>query len=163
MDKIKRETIFEGGSGNDSKNPMMPEFLPERFEAGTLSSPSIISLLAGIDFINGVGIEAIEEKISFLTERLAEAIDSIKNAVLYEYGNGVISFNIAGIPAENISVELDRCGICTRSGLHCSPLAHKTIGTLNIGTVRLSLSYLNKRREIDEFYKKLKYISKRYR
>ena len=160
MDELKRDTIFEGGSGNDSKNLLMPEFLPERFEAGTLSSPSIISLSAGIDYINAVGIDAVEEKILFLTEKYAEVIHSIKNAILYEYGNGVISFNISNTPAENVSKELDMCGICTRSGLHCSPLAHKTIGTLNIGTVRISLSYLNTKREIDEFYKKLKEIAK---
>ncbi len=162
MDKLNRETIFEGGSGNDSKNLLMPEFLPERFEAGTLSSPAIISLLAGIEFINSVGIDEIEEKLFFLTEKLADVIHSIKNAILYEYGNGVISFNISGAPAENISKELDKFGICTRSGLHCSPLAHKTVGTLNIGTVRLSLSYLNSKREIDEFYKQIKKISRSY-
>lgn len=162
MDKLERDTIFEGGSGNDSKNLLMPEFLPERFEAGTLSSPAIISLLAGIEFINEVGIDAIEEKIFFLTEKYAEVINSINNAILYEYGNGVISFNISNTPAENISKELDRFGICTRSGLHCSPLAHKTMGTLNIGTVRISLSYLNTKKEIDEFYKKLKEIAKSY-
>ena len=162
MDKLKRDTIFEGGSGNDSKNLMMPEFLPERFEAGTLSSPAIISLLSGIEFINRVGIDEIEEKIFFLTEKYADVINSIKNAILYEYGNGVISFNILNTPAENISKELDKYGICTRSGLHCSPLAHKTVGTLNIGTVRISLSYLNAKKEIDEFYKRLKEIAKNY-
>ena len=161
MDKLERDTIFEGGSGNDSKNLLMPEFLPERFEAGTLSSPAIISLLAGIEFINEVGIDAIEEKILLLTEKYAEVIHSVKNAVLYEYGNGVISFNISNTPAENIAKELDKHGICTRSGLHCSPLAHKTAGTLNIGTVRISLSYLNTKREIDCFYKRLKEIAKK--
>lgn len=162
LDGMKRKTLFEGGSGNDSKNPVMPELLPERFEAGTLSSPSIISLSAGIDFINSIGLSEIENKITNLTERCAEAIHSIKNSVLYEYGNGVISFNISGVPAELISGELNRHGVCTRSGLHCAPLAHNSIGTLNIGTVRLSFSYLNKMREIDEFYRALRSVSQKY-
>ena len=163
LDDKKRNTIFEGGSGNDSNNPQMPDFLPERFEAGTVSSPSIISLLAGIDFIEGIGIGEIEEKIAFLTERCAEAINSINNAVLYEYGNGVLSFNITEVPAEVIASELNKNGICTRSGLHCAPLAHKTIGTLGIGTVRISLSYLNNSREIDILYKTLRRVSNKYK
>jgi len=163
LDGKHRKTIFEGGSGNDSKNPLMPDFLPERFEAGTVPSPSIISLLAGVDFIEETGISEIEKKISFLTELYAEAINSVKNAVLYEYGNGVLSFNISGVPAEVISAELDKNGIYTRSGLHCAPLAHNSIGTLNIGTVRISLSYLNQPREIDGFFKTLHYISQKYK
>jgi len=134
-------------------------FLPERFEAGTVSSPAIISLLAGIDYIEKIGIDEIEKKISYLTERLADVIRSFKNTVLYEYGNGVISFNFTNTPAQIISAEFDKVGICTRSGLHCAPLAHESIGTLEIGTVRISLSYLNKIQEIDEFYKRLKNIS----
>lgn len=162
MDNLPRETVFEGGSGNDSINPLMPEFLPERFEAGTLSSPAIISLLAGIRYIEKTGIDEIEEKIFCMTEKLADVIGSVKNTVLYEYGNGVISFNVANTPAEIISEELNKVGICTRSGLHCAPLAHKTIGTLDIGTVRLSISYLNTSKEIDEFYKRIKSISSKY-
>lgn len=162
LDKKVRETIFEGGSGNDSKSPVMPVFLPERFEAGTVPSPSIISLLAGIEYINEVGIGAIENKLQCLTERCADVILSLKGTVLYEYGNGVLSFNVSNVPSEIISSELDKYGICTRSGLHCSPCAHNTIGTLNIGSVRISFSYLNKMRDIDNLYNALKSVTKKY-
>ena len=158
-DGKKHETLFEGGSGNDSLNPDMPDLLPERFEAGTLSAPSIISLGAGIKFVEETGFLDIEEKLCALTDKCASAIDAIKNTVLYEYGNGVISFNIIGVPGEVVASELDKYGICVRSGLHCAPLAHKSIGTVGIGTVRVSLSYLNKIHEIDTFYKALKCIS----
>ncbi len=157
-----RDTVFEGGSGNDSLNPLMPEFLPERFEAGTLPSPSIISMLEGIKFIKSVKIEEIESKINLLTERCNDILYSFKNITVYGGENGVISFNIAGLSSEFVSRELDRCGICTRSGLHCAPLAHKTIGTLESGTVRIGLSYLNTKRELDKLYGALYSIIQRF-
>lgn len=162
-DDINRESFIEGGSGSDSLNKNMPVLLPEKYEAGTLPSPSIISLLAGIDYIERTGQEEIEQRINSITERCADIINSIPNSVLYEYGNGVISFNIANIPSEIVSRELDKYGVYTRSGLHCAPLAHETIGTSKIGTVRVSLSYLNKFREIDEFYKILNSVCKKYK
>lgn len=161
-DKIPRETFMEGGSGNDSINPDMPLLLPERYEAGTLPTPSIVSLIEGINFIQDIGIEEIEEKINFLTERLEYIINEINNVVVYECGNGIVSFNVTGVPAEIVSAYLAREGICTRCGLHCAPLAHKTIGTLGIGTVRVSLSYFNKVYEIDKFYRSLSSLCKKY-
>ena len=162
LDGKNRESFIEGGSGNDSLNPEMPEMLPERYEAGTLPSPSVISLLAGLEFIEKIGHEEIENRLISVTERCADVINAIPNSVLYEYGNGVISFNIANVPSEVISAELDRYGVFTRAGLHCAPLSHKLIGTDKIGTVRVSLSILNKMNEIEEFYKILKLISKKY-
>lgn len=161
-DSLIRDSFIDGGSGNDSLNPGMPDMLPERYEAGTLPSPAIVSLIAGIDYIESIGIDEIEKKIELLTERCEYVINSIKNVVTYESGNGIISFNVVGVPAELISADLARCGICTRCGLHCAPLAHKAIGTVGIGTVRISLSYLNQMREIDEFYKVLSSLTKKY-
>ncbi|MBO7303832.1 MAG: aminotransferase class V-fold PLP-dependent enzyme [Clostridia bacterium] len=160
MDDTPRSPIFHGGSGNESRSKSMPELLPERFEAGTLPSPSVISLIEGINFIEQIGIENIEREISRLTNRCADMIKNIKNTVLYEYGNGIISFNVLGIPSEAVSRELSKHGICTRSGLHCAPLAHRTIGTDGIGTVRISLSYLNKSSQLERFYKALLSICK---
>ena len=162
-DNLARESFIEGGTGNDSLNPNMPLLLPERYEAGTLPSPSIVSLIAGIDFIESVGASQVEEKIDILTERCECVINEIKNVVTYESGNGIISFNVSDVPAEVVSSNLARDGICTRCGLHCAPLAHKTIGTLGIGTVRISLSYLNEMREIDKLYKSLRSFSEMYK
>lgn len=161
-DSSKRETLIEGGSGNDSKNPRMPENLPERFEAGTPCSPSIISMLYGIRFIEKTGLGEIEEKTDALTEIYRDMLFSLKRAVIHEYGNGIISFNLSGIPAETVAEELNARKIYVRSGLHCAPLAHKTLGTEEIGTVRLSLSYFNNRREADAFYKAIREISNKY-
>ncbi len=161
-DDIAREAFIYGGTGSDSLNLNMPSMLPERYEAGTLPSPAIVSVAAGIDYIESVGISAIEEKINVLTERCEYVVNEIKNVVTYESGNGIISFNVSGVPAQVISEELAQHGICTRCGLHCAPLAHQTIGTVGIGTVRISLSYLNKIREIDVLYKVLSALSKKY-
>lgn len=161
-DNLKRMTFIEGGSGSDSKNLSMPELLPERFEAGTVPSPSIVSMLYGIEFIKSVGIDEIEKKLKKLTDRYVELILSNKNAVLYEYGNGVISFNVGNVPSLIVAEEFDKCGICVRSGLHCAPLAHKGLGTIDTGTVRVSLSYLNERKETERFYKVLTSVCKKY-
>ncbi len=157
-DDLKRDTVFEGGSGNDSTNLNMPELLPERFEAGTLPSPAIVSLLYGVRYINAEGMECITERVNKLTEYTADAISSIPNIYVYEYGHGIVSFNVKNIPSEFISLRLNKHGICTRGGLHCAPLAHKTFGTVNGGAVRASLSYLNKKSDINEIQKVLRYI-----
>lgn len=159
-DEKKRETIFEGGSGTESFNYEMPVMLPERFEAGTLPSPSIISISKGIEFIERTGIKSIFERLTSLSDRVAERILSLKSGVLYEYGNGVVSFNLSGFRASEVAEYLDKKSICTRAGFHCAPLAHKTIGTEHIGTVRISLSYFNTYAEIDKLYKAIKDIEK---
>ena len=161
-DNIPRDTLIEGGSGNDSINPDMPLLLPERYEAGTLPTPSIVSLIEGINFIESVGVSEIENKINYLTERVEYVLNKIKNVVIYECGNGIVSFNVVGVPAEIVSSYLAEEGICTRCGLHCAPLAHKTIGTLGIGTVRVSLSYFNRACEIDKFYYSLSSFCKKH-
>ena len=77
-------------------------------------------------------------------------------------GNSLLSFNYDDVPADAVSYELDRMGICTRAGLHCAPLAHEKLGTVDKGTVRLSFSYLNKKSELDRLYKALKFIKNAY-
>ena len=163
LDDEVREPLLYGGSGNHSLMPNMPEGLPERFEAGTLPSPSIISMLYGIKFIEEIGIKNIEERLGYLEGLLCERLKSFKNVQVYDGANGVISFNVYNVACSDVSEELGRLGICTRSGWHCAPLAHKRIGTESIGTVRVSLSYLNTKREIDAFYKKMKILMRHYK
>lgn len=158
-DNIERESIFQGGSGSLSFNKDMPDYLPEKFEPGTLPTPSIVSLLEGIKFIERTGLPKIEERINYLTEECIERIRSINKTVLYESQNGIVCFNLSGLDANRVSEELDKYGICTRSGFHCAPLAHQLIGTAGIGSVRISLSYFNSVSELDKLYKSLRCIS----
>ena len=153
-------TIIEGGSGNESLNPNMPRLLPEHFEAGTLPSPSIISLGKGLEYINNIGICECEERISKLTKRFYNRILDIRNIEVYGKENGIISFRIKGIPTESASALLAKRGICIRGGLHCAPLAHAKVGTLDTGLIRVSLSIFNNERQADLLWKELREITK---
>ncbi len=153
-----RKSYIEGGSGSESMNPEMPEYLPERYEAGTLPTPSIVALRSGIEFINKVGLSAIEKHIEKLTDSLKERLLDFTDISFISGENGVISFNIKDMPSSKAATLLDGYGICTRGGFHCSPSAHRLLGTDKTGTVRVSFSYLNKLWEIDSFCRALKEI-----
>lgn len=143
-DSRRRESIIEGGSGYNSLDTVMPMLLPEGYEAGTLSTPAIVSLGAGVDYICKIGIDNIGNKLSYLTEIARQGLAEIPNVKIYKEGVGLISFNIGNIPSSIVAAELDKKGLCVRGGLHCAPLVHQKIGTLEQGAVRASFSYLNK-------------------
>lgn len=161
-DKYRKESFIEGGSGSDSKNKLMPYLLPEGYEAGTLATPSIISLCQGIKFINTVGLQSIQYNEKILVDRAYVILSSFNDIKTYPIGNSLISFNFGKIPSDVVSYELDKMGICARAGLHCAPLAHERLGTIDNGSVRLSFSYFNKKSELDKLYKALKYLKKVY-
>ena len=162
LDRVARESFIEGGSGIDSLNPLMPEENPEHFEAGTLPIPAAVSLLEGINYINSVGISEIKSRLDSYLELCRARIESIKGADLFSEGLGIISFKIDDIPSSVVAYELDRAGIYTRSGLHCAPLVHETLGTVKQGLVRISLSYLNHAEDADKLYTALSEIRKKY-
>lgn len=157
-DNERGRTIIEGGSGAHSIDLDMPTYLPEGYEAGSLGMPAIAALTKGIDFVEGVGIEAISSKLEYLTNEFSDRIKSLCAATLYPSENGIVSFNFAGTPASEIGSALDKRGIAVRAGLHCAPLAHKKLGTLAHGSVRVSLSCFNTRNDADRFYTALKEI-----
>ena len=142
------DTLCEGGSGIDSFAHDMPIWLPERYEAGTLSTPSIASLYAGISFINQVGIGNIENKLTYLTSLLENELIKINSVRIYGAENGIISFNLKEYNSSYVSDILDKSGIATRGGFHCAPLIHEKLGTTERGAVRISLSYFNTAKEI---------------
>lgn len=158
--KERLKTLVEGGSGFESISQQMPKLLPDGYEAGTLATPSIAALGAGVKFVRKIGVENIGKKISYLSSILLTGLHDIKNTVIYPSLGGIISFNISGVPASEVARELDRLGIAVRAGLHCAPSAHKKLGTLGIGTVRASLSYMNDKREIERFCHAVLKISK---
>ena len=153
------DTLTEGGSGVDSFSTDMPILLPERYEAGTLSTPAIASLGAGIDFLNDIGMDKIERRIDLMTTLVKDQLSSLPCVTLYGADNGIISFNVGDYSSSHVSDFLDSKGFATRSGYHCAPLIHKKFGTENRGAVRISLSYFNKESEIYDLCKVLKYIN----
>ncbi|VYU66220.1 aminotransferase class V-fold PLP-dependent enzyme [Clostridium tertium] len=144
-----------GGTGSMSYSLIQPDFLPDKFESGTLNMPGIVGLSEGIKFINNEGINTIYEKNSYLRNLLISKLRNISNIRLYEdFKNGnytsCVSFNSTKLDTAELSYELDYTyGIKNRSGLHCAPLTHKSIGSFPDGTVRLSISYFNTVEEIN--------------
>ncbi len=154
--------LKEGGTGGNSESSLQPEECPDRYESGTLNTPGLAGLGAGIKFIFEVGLAQIREKERVLTEKLIEGLESIPGVLLFGPKRGqerapLISFNIADREPAEVSFLLDKVfNIATRSGLHCAPDAHLTIGTFPQGTVRLSLGYFN---TLDEVNRTLEAIS----
>lgn len=153
IEKILRPVLF-GGTGSRSEYEIQPDFLPDMFEAGTLNSTGIAGLGAGLDFIAAKGIDVIGSHERKLTSRLIEGLSSIPGLKLHGRQSSaeriaVVSFTVDGMSPSALSFALDeRYGIMTRPGLHCAPAAHKSIGTFNEGTVRMSLSFFTTEDEV---------------
>ena len=158
----RKDSFIEGGSGSDSENSVMPLLLPEGYEAGTLGTPSIVSLGKGINYINSIGIDNIQKKLSTLVDSAYDVLSSFSKIEIYPKSSSLLSFNYGNIPSGVISSELDKLGICTRAGLHCAPLAHRKLGTIENGCIRISFSYLNQPNEIDKLFTALKTINNKY-
>jgi len=158
----RRLPLVEGGSGGDSRSPEMPTLLPEGYEAGTPATPSIVSLLEGIKFIESIGVEEIEKSVTDTSKLFLDRLRSIKGITLHPSYGGTVSFNYKDIPSYAVAKELDRRDICTRAGLHCAPSAHGLLDTLKFGTVRISLSYFNTKSDADGLYRAMKEITASY-
>lgn len=158
-------TFIEGGNGLNSLEDAMPDILPERFEAGTLSTPCIAGLSEGIKFVKKEGISSILRHEQELYSVLYEELANNERIVIYSNGSApgsTLLFNIYGITSSDTAEKLGHESICVRSGLHCSPLAHKTLGTSN-GAVRVSFGVFNKRREVKTLVDSVHSIIKNHR
>ena len=137
--------VFEGGNGVNSLESFMPDFLPERYEVGTLPTPAIAGLCEGIKFVMRETPRAIAEREARLGDLLLERLLNDKNIKVYapRYRSGTVLFNVVGVPSSETGQLLNDSGICVRSGFHCSPLAHKKLGTGDAGAVRVSIGAFN--------------------
>ena len=153
-DGVLLDTLVEGGNGIDSLCADMPIQAPERYEAGTVATPCIAGLCAGLKFLNTYGVERIAESERQLGKRACELLGNTKGITLYapEYVGGIVLFNVDGKDSEQVAAELDGKGICVRGGYHCAALAHKTLETPQGGAVRVSFGAFNKPYEVDRFY-----------
>ncbi len=150
--------LLEGGSGSDSLAEEMPALPPERYEAGTLATPAIVALLAGVEFVCKRGLDSIAAHEKALFHAARERLESIPTLTVYERERegAVLLFNHAEYAPEEIAHRLARENICVRSGYHCAPLAHEAIGTLTRGAVRLGFGAFNTVAELDALWKALK-------
>ena len=156
----KLDTLTEGGNGVNSFELFMPENPPERYEAGTLPTPSIAGLCEGIKYVKSVGITAVKEYESELYIYARELLMNTKGITVYapEHVGPVLLFNQEGKSSEALARALNEYGICTRAGYHCSPLAHKTLGTDDGGAVRISFGMFNQKSDVEALVKALSEI-----
>lgn len=148
------KSIIQGGNGINSADKNMSGPLPESLEAGTLNTPGICGLAAGINYISKIGINEIFERNTYLINRLTENLSVIPGVTIYglsDIRTPTLIFNKKDIKAEDAAIFLNERNICVRSGFHCAPLAHAALGTGPYGAVRASLSFSNTAAQTDSF------------
>lgn len=151
--------LIEGGTGSFSHIEVQPEELPDKFESGTPNLPGIAGLAAALDWIEETGIENIARKEHQLGEILLEGLKKIPNIKLYGKQDmtgrlAVFAFNIEAHDNAVLAARLSEFE--TRPGLHCSPVAHKTLGSFPEGALRVSPGYFNTPQDIENFLSALK-------
>ena len=152
-ENVPVRTLLEGGTGSLSMQQEMPDFLPDRLEAGTHNMPGIAGLLAGVRFVKQRGMANILNHERRLTLLAAEGIRMLPGAKVLAMPGlreqaGVLSFVPLKKDVEEVGSRLAEQGIAVRTGLHCASFAHKSAGTLDTGTVRVSFSDFNTRSEV---------------
>ncbi|SKC88914.1 aminotransferase class V-fold PLP-dependent enzyme [Maledivibacter halophilus] len=153
---IELNHMKEGGTGSKSESLLQPEIVPDRYESGTPNTPGIVGLGAGIKYILDIGIDNIRKHEENLTEYMLNGLKNIDEIKIYgpkdvKRRAAVISINIGDLDSSEVSYVLDQgFDIAVRSGLHCAPLAHKTLGSFEQGTVRFSIGYFNTKEDIDK-------------
>ena len=154
------QPLLAGGTGSESLLQEMPEFLPDRLEAGTANLPGIAGLLEGLRFVQGKGTKRIHAYEQELLLQLREGLGRLPGVEVFaspapERQSAVLSFRVPGWDSEELGQRLAQRGIALRAGLHCAPLAHESAGTLETGTVRVSVSAFTQRRDIQGFLREL--------
>lgn len=155
-DPLKIDPLLTGGSGFDSFNKVMPELLPNKFEAGTMNTPGIAGLRSGLQYINEVGLTKIQQKLQQLSDRIKTDLSQYEEITLYTgtegYSPSIVAFNVAQLDSAEVCQYLwYDYQIATRGGAHCAPLVHQTYQTREQGIVRVSLSYFNTDAEVTLF------------
>lgn len=151
--------FIRGGTGSYSMLSSQPEELPDRLESGTVNTPGICGLMAGLSFVKNKGRENIYRHEISLLQNIYEDLVSCERIHLYtpfpRMGQSapVLSVNVAGLGSEELARILDFNGIAVRAGLHCAPIAHRKFGTLETGTVRLAPSAFSGKGEAEKIGK----------
>lgn len=147
------KTLLEGGTGSLSRQQDMPDFLPDRLEAGTHNVHGAAGLLEGLRFVRSRGVEAIARQERELMAALAEGIRA-KAGYRVMDGAGASGSVLSVVPLhtepETLADRLAEQGTAVRAGLHCAPLAHLSAGTIETGTVRFSASVFNTHAEVEQ-------------
>lgn len=160
------EPLLEGGTGSQSLSQTMPDFLPDRLEAGTHNITGVAGLLEGLRFVRRQGVENIGHQEQRLIRQMGKGLSALPGIRVFlaedpEAQGGVLSFLAEGWDCEELGEALGDRGFALRAGLHCAPLAHKSAGTLETGTVRASVSPFNHEWEIRQFLRAMDGLEKK--
>ena len=149
------EPLIYGGTGSHSEYEYQPDFLPDKYESGTPNTVGLAGLGSGVRFVLAHDTSSIRRKEETRTQFLLDGLKAIPGVTVYGSGDArgqvaVISFNISGFTPSEVAMQLEeRYQIMCRAGLHCSPIAHKTMGTFPQGTVRLSPGHFTTQEDIE--------------
>ena len=164
-ERVELDSLREGGTGSRSESEEQPTDLPDKFESGTVNCAGIAGLGAGLKFILKKGMDKILAHEQSLADQLLEGLAHVPRVTVYKVKDRseqapVVSFNLAGSTPGEAGAILDQAfDIKVRTGLHCAPVAHRTIGTFPLGTIRLSPGYFNTVEEIDFTVEAIKKIA----
>ena len=163
---IKVKPLKQGGTGSYSHSIDQPELYPDSLESGTPNGVGIIALGKGIDFINQVGLENIRNHEISLKNHFIDLLKDNDDIILYgtldDRQGAVVSLNVKNMDSSEVSYILsDEFDIYTRPGFHCAPLAHKSLGTDELGAIRFSFGYFNTIEEVEQCANALKNIIER--
>ena len=153
---VRLRPLRQGGTGTRSEEERQPDGLPEGLEAGTVNTVGIAGLGAALRHLNEVGVDLVRQHEARLTARLLDGLAEVAGVTVHgprdpERQVATVSVSIEGWEPIDLGAALDSSfGICVRPGLHCAPLAHRTIGTFPQGTVRLSPGPFTTEDEIDQ-------------
>ncbi|MBQ7203681.1 MAG: aminotransferase class V-fold PLP-dependent enzyme [Eubacterium sp.] len=154
--------LLQGGTGTSSLDLEHPYDMPEGFEAGTLNNSGIVSMGAGVDYINKKGMSSIYSHEMAMCKYLYSELSRIPGVKLYTpppesyKAVPIIALNYKNYSSEKTAALLAEHGICTRAGFHCSPLAHEHFKTTDRGVVRISLGAFNTFSQCEKFIKIIK-------
>ncbi len=158
--RVQPAPILYGGTGSISISADMPDFYPDALEAGTLNFPAILSLMEGVRFLQPI-FHSVQEQLLDLTAYCLHYIASLPNFKVYSNPNicGIVAFAHKHMPSEQVAEILSsKHAIAVRGGLHCAPLMHEALTTLDGGLVRASFSHFNSKAEIDRLLSALQTI-----
>lgn len=147
--------LIAGGTGSVSDSELLPEYLPDRFESGTMNLPGIYGWEAAMAYVSEVGMASLRAHELLLMRRFIHGVRDIPNVRLcgpkdLERRVGVFSLDFMDQDNAAVAFALEqRFGILIRCGLHCAPAAHRSLGTFPRGTVRFSLGYANTEADVD--------------
>ena len=145
------EPLLYGGTGTQSVLQEMPDELPERLEAGTLNVPGYAALTQGLRYLKRVGTDSVfHHEQQSLRHCVRGLVQQGFRVFAGAHQAATVSF-LPGQDCEEAAEALARQGIAVRAGLHCAPLAHESAGTLETGTVRVSLGFDTTKAQIDAF------------